>query len=216
MSLTLRAPVTLTLVLANVCAWLIFCAGDTAAEDAINRLGFSPLHLTQSLNQGDFAGVAAEGLRSVSQLFVHSNDFAHVGLNMLVLVLFGIAVERRLGSRKYAALFFLSGVLTCLAYALICPDGRTCLGASAAVFAVMGAFAYLKARERSLLAVLPFGLVALNMKLATNGAILQALGFGPWAHAIGFMLGLLLALLIAPRRVAPAPPTTPALVATAQ
>ncbi len=201
MKRNLLTPVTLTLVAVNVCIWLAFSAvNEQLAEITTSTSGFSPLKLTDSLHHSDYIGIGVEVLRSVSQLFVHEHDYAHVGLNMLVLVLFGFAVERRLGAGKFAALYILSGVFSCMMYCLICPDGRPCFGASASVFGVMGAFAYLLAQERSILAVIPFGLLTLNMMAATNEATLKVVGFGPWAHAIGFIGGLVIALLVAPKR----------------
>lgn len=79
----------------------------------------------------------------VTYIFVHGGLF-HLLLNGLVLFFMGPATERAIGSRQFYLLFFLSGVLGGLGWLLISGYPRAvCIGASGAVFGVIGAFAAL-------------------------------------------------------------------------
>lgn len=75
----------------------------------------------------------------VTYMFLHGG-LAHIGFNMLALFFFGPRVEERIGSQRFATLYFLSGVsgaLVSLAFST-----APIIGASAGVFGVMLAFAH--------------------------------------------------------------------------
>src|SRR5258705_5490494 len=75
----------------------------------------------------------------VTYMFLHGG-LAHIGFNMLALYFFGPRVEERIGSQRFATLYFLSGVsgaLVSLAFST-----APIIGASAGVFGVMLAFAH--------------------------------------------------------------------------
>lgn len=79
----------------------------------------------------------------VTYLFLH-DGFLHIILNGLVLYFIGPTTERSIGTRQFVILFLLSGVLGGVGWALITGSERTfCIGASGAVFGVLGAFAAL-------------------------------------------------------------------------
>lgn len=78
--------------------------------------------------------------------FVHGG-LSHLISNMIGLFFFGIAVERRLGSKEFTLLYLLSGTLCgVLSLAVYLATGMTdvfLMGASGAVFAVLLAYAIL-------------------------------------------------------------------------
>jgi membrane associated rhomboid family serine protease len=76
----------------------------------------------------------------VTYMFLHGG-LMHLLFNMLALYFFGPQVEDRLGSRRFLILYFISGVSGALLSFLFSP-GAPIVGASAAVFGVMLAFAY--------------------------------------------------------------------------
>lgn len=79
----------------------------------------------------------------VTYLFIHGG-LLHIILNGLVLYFIGPTTERSIGTRQFVILFLLSGVLGGLGWALMTGSERTfCIGASGAVFGVLGAFAAL-------------------------------------------------------------------------
>jgi membrane associated rhomboid family serine protease len=75
-------------------------------------------------------------------MFAHGG-ITHLGLNMLALFMFGGVMERVLGWRKFALLYFVSGIGSALLHiALTGISSVPMLGASGAVFAVLAAYAY--------------------------------------------------------------------------
>jgi membrane associated rhomboid family serine protease len=76
----------------------------------------------------------------VTYMFLHGG-LMHIGFNMLALFFFGPRVEERLGSRHFVTLYFVSGIAGAILSMLLAPRAAI-IGASAAVFGVMLAFAY--------------------------------------------------------------------------
>ncbi len=81
-------------------------------------------------------------------MFVHG-DFNHLFSNMIGLLLFGLAVEKAIGSKEFILLYlvtgFLSGLFSLLVY-VITGNNATLLGASGALFGIMLAFAIIYPR----------------------------------------------------------------------
>lgn len=75
----------------------------------------------------------------VTYQFLHQN-LNHLLFNMLALFFIGPEVERGLGTNRFFALYLLSGILGGLGWSILAPFGH-CVGASGAVFGVLGAFA---------------------------------------------------------------------------
>lgn len=76
-------------------------------------------------------------------IFLHAG-LLHLLLNGLVLYFLGPETERTIGTRQFYALFMLSGILGGLGWVLITnAPWASCIGASGAVFGVLGAFAAL-------------------------------------------------------------------------
>lgn len=100
------------------------------------------------------------GLRSgmvwqpFTYMFLHAN-LTHVLMNMMGLFFMGPETERTLGARRFLLLYLLSGVLGGLGFVLL--NSRSfCVGASGAVYGVLGAFAALHPNRRMALLLFPF------------------------------------------------------------
>ncbi|HNX52616.1 MAG TPA: rhomboid family intramembrane serine protease [Pontiellaceae bacterium] len=91
----------------------------------------------------------------ITYQFIH-RGFWHIFWNMLGLYFLGPETERTLGTNRFFALYFLSGVLGGLGWSLLSPDYAVCVGASAAVFGVLGAYAALYPNRELILIFLPF------------------------------------------------------------
>jgi membrane associated rhomboid family serine protease len=76
----------------------------------------------------------------VTYMFLHGG-LMHILFNMLGLFFFGPQVEDRLGPKRFATLYFLSGVTGAVVSFFLAPASPI-IGASAGVFGVMLAFAY--------------------------------------------------------------------------
>lgn len=89
---------------------------------------------------GQAVGVAdGQVYRLLTAAFLHGG-FLHLALNMYALFLFGPPLEAALGRVRFSALYFISAMGgSALSYAFSDP-GRPSLGASGAVFGLLGAF----------------------------------------------------------------------------
>jgi membrane associated rhomboid family serine protease len=80
----------------------------------------------------------------VSYLFMHADEM-HIIFNMISLLIFGLAVEKKLGSNEFLLLYFFCGIfdglLLVFLYPLLGLDSQMVIGASGAIFAVMLAYA---------------------------------------------------------------------------
>jgi membrane associated rhomboid family serine protease len=80
----------------------------------------------------------------VTYMFVHGG-FSHILFNMLALLIFGVHVERQMGSREFLLFYFvtgtLAGIFSFVVYYLTGAYGVILMGASGAIFAVELAYA---------------------------------------------------------------------------
>ncbi len=104
-------------------------------------LGFGSGVSSQSLIDFALAGppVADGGWwRMVTSMFLHGS-IIHLGFNMYALWIFGPAIERRFGPARYLGLYFAAGLWGSAGALILSPNGYT-VGASGAIFGLMGAF----------------------------------------------------------------------------
>lgn len=129
----------------------------------------------------------------VTYMFLHAN-WTHILFNMLGLFFFGPRVEMRLGEKRFLWLYFLSG-LGGAAGSFVFPDVGV-IGASAAVFGVLVAFAMYWPREKVLLFfiipmdawLLVVGYVAVELYMGVTGTEAHIAHF---AHLGGVITGFL-------------------------
>ena len=156
----------------------------------IKRLGYFSTSnaLIGSNAQGDMIG--GQVWRFISFQFLHA-DFTHLLVNMFGLWIFGPLVERYLGGKRYLAFYLLCGIFGALLYLLLNAAGAALsmfgmnslpfllvnnthtplIGASAGVFGVLMAGAYLSPNSTVLLfflipmrlATLCYGLIAFSI-----------------------------------------------------
>ena len=80
-----------------------------------------------------------EYYRFITALFVHGS-ILHIVFNMLILHSLGTALEPRLGTAKFAILYFGAGIGGGIASILVNHPLTFSIGASGAIFGLMGAF----------------------------------------------------------------------------
>jgi membrane associated rhomboid family serine protease len=110
-----------------------------------------------------FGPFVAEGdwWRLITSAFLHAN-LLHLGLNMLVLWIIGPALEDYLGHARYALLYLVSG-LAGAAGALVWSPLAPTVGASGAIWGIMGAAALLEWRRIYVFGGQAMGLVVFNL-----------------------------------------------------
>ncbi len=94
-------------------------------------------------------GQPAQWYRALSAMYVHAGAL-HLLMNMLILTLIGIPFEDRVGTPKWLAIYLFSGLVGAVVDAgfTAASGGRHIgVGASGAIFGVMGAFATLYPRD---------------------------------------------------------------------
>lgn len=145
---------------------------------------------------GPLEGVAeGQWYRLVTSMFLHQEVW-HIAFNMLGLWWLGGPLEAALGRARYLALYLLSGLAgSALTYWLAAPNQGS-LGASGAIFGLLGATAVLMRR-------LNYDMRPVLVLLALN----LLFTFNPWggiawqAHVGGLIAGTLIAIAMvhAPR-----------------
>ena len=133
----------------------------------------------------------------VTYMFLHGGIW-HILLNMLGLFFFGPETERALGTRRFIALYLISGILGGVGWLLLTGNqGGICLGASGAIFGILGAFAALfPDRPVTLLVffILPVTMrartLAIGLGLFTLLAMMSQPGHIAYtAHLVGGLVG---------------------------
>ena len=76
----------------------------------------------------------------ITSIFLHGS-LSHLAFNMFALFMFGLLLERFIGSNKFLAVFFVSGLAASIASSFVYVSS---LGASGAIYGVIGALAAIK------------------------------------------------------------------------
>lgn len=134
-----------------------------------------------------------EWWRLLTPMLVHAPGLFHVAMNMLVLYVYGPNVEQAYGKLEFVAVYVTSGFLGS-AFSYSFGSGRPSVGASGAIFGVVGALAvYLYKRRAS--TVIGQYLQGLIVFLGLNLVISLLLPrIDVFAHLGGFVGGALLGL----------------------
>lgn len=128
--------------------------------------------------------------RIFTPIFLHI-DIIHLFSNMLALLLFGATIENsRIYSKiEYLFIYFLSGLIGNLFSLILLPLDSISLGASGAIFGLIGAvFILFVTEDRSLL------FLALLYVLFFIISSLEP-GINLWAHLFGLLGGILIGLI---------------------
>jgi membrane associated rhomboid family serine protease len=131
----------------------------------------------------------------------------HLLLNMLVLILLGVPFEDRIGSRSFLKIYVISGILGSLITGSISvwnQEGLETinLGASGAVFGIMGGFALLHPRDEIPMLLGPIFMHRVPVLLATLVFVAMETfyvgmgtedGIGHTTHMASFVMGVFVA-----------------------
>lgn len=177
-----RAPITTALVAINVVIYLIGAA-QGGGFNAPNGPLYAKLWLdAPDLHNGGW-------WRLVTTMFLHAS-IVHIGFNMFALWVIGRPIEQYLGTARYVGLYFVSG-LAGSAGALLQTPGIT-LGASGAIFGILGAMVVLEHQITNRLGGQAMGLVAINLVISF---IIPGISWG--GHVGGLVGGVLVMLAYA-------------------
>jgi hypothetical protein len=142
----------------------------------------------------DSSQVLTSPWRLVTAIFLHG-DLTHLFYNILALVLFGLILEQIIGRKRFYVLFFAGGIVASVAAALLYPFS---LGASGAVFAVLGCLAVLRPRMTVWVYFFPMPMAAAAVLwfLIDMVGLIAPSGIANAAHIAGLVFGVLFGLVI--------------------
>jgi membrane associated rhomboid family serine protease len=157
--------VTFALIGINVGVYLLELLLGGQLNGTGNRIYEEGVLVTQAVgSDGQLLGVAeGEWWRLITAAFLHYGVL-HLGLNMLVLWFIGPALEDYLGHGRYLLLYIVSG-LAGSAGALVWSPNALTVGASGAIWGLMGAALILEWRRVYVFGGQALGLVVLNLAL---------------------------------------------------
>ena len=177
--------------------WIMLLLQTDIAIQTLIELGFQPVFL-QSLG--------FELLTLISSMFMHGSPM-HLLMNMLILILLGVPFEDRIGSKSFLRIYLISGFFGSLLTGSISlwngEDIETIhIGASGAVFGIMGAFVLLYPRLEIPMLLGPIFMHRVPVFLSTlvfvametlYVALGTSDGIGHGTHMASFIAGVFLA-----------------------
>ncbi|NJN02182.1 MAG: rhomboid family intramembrane serine protease [Leptolyngbyaceae cyanobacterium SL_1_1] len=207
--------VTYALIGLNIAVFLFEIGlSPQGLELFFDRWAVVPAQLTASFQGAGFSA-GQEWLTLISSQFLHGG-FLHLGGNMLYLWVFGNNIEDRLGKIKFIIFYLGCGVLAALTQWFFEPGSPVpTVGASGAIAGVMGAY-ILKFPKARILTLIPLFVFITTIRIpalfflgfwfvqqalygiASLGAEAQmgTGGVAYWAHAGGFIFGIVLGPLL--------------------
>ena len=167
------------LVIANVIVFVMTDFGPHIQGIVDGRVvSQSVLRLELSLWADNLYGAEPiAALQLLTSMFVHA-DFMHLLGNLIVLLAFALPFEERVGHRTFLVLYLLSGLVGALAQVgTNWGDTMLMMGASGAVFGVIGAFTAMYPRQ-VVVVPLPIGIMFfVRMKVITGAIVFAAMQF---------------------------------------
>jgi len=159
---------TYAIVVANVIVFVIglFYMVELQNGDFISllplELGFKPVFLTENI---------PELYKLFSSMFVHGG-FLHLIGNMIVLFFVGMAFEQRIGMKKFLTIYILTGLVATLSHSIVNIGSEIPLvGASGAIFGIMGAFALSYPNDEVVMPI-PLGIIMIFRRIKVMYAVI--------------------------------------------
>jgi membrane associated rhomboid family serine protease len=174
-----QAPVTTVLIAINVLLYLVGAVQGAGFNDPGGSI-YAKLWLdAPDLHNGGW-------WRLITTAFLHAS-IVHIGFNMFALWVIGRPVEQYLGPLRYVGLYFAAG-LAGSAGALLQTPGVT-VGASGAIFGILGAMIILEWQVTGRLAGNAMALAAINLVISF------AIPGISWGGHVGGLIGGILVML---------------------
>jgi membrane associated rhomboid family serine protease len=170
-----NAPITKALVAINAAIYLITAAQGGGLSNPggqlFNRMALAGGHWCSSFDAYGHClaiqnGVAqGEWWRLATSMFLHAS-ILHIGFNMYVLWVIGRPVEQYLGTARYIGLYLVSGLAGGAGAVVQSPPYVPVVGASGAIFGILGAMLILEWQVTGRLAGQAMTLIVLNLGIS--------------------------------------------------
>jgi membrane associated rhomboid family serine protease len=181
------ALVTKTLIAVNVIVYLITAVQGHGVNSPGGRLFYDMFLYGPAVAHGDW-------WRLITAAFLHASVI-HIGFNMYVLWVIGAPVEQYLGRTRFVGLYFVSGLAGSAGALVLTPLALT-VGASGAIFGILGALLIIEWQTTGRLAGNAMTWIVINLALSfviSNvsigghvggliGGILATLAFANWGR----------------------------------
>ena len=142
-----------TIILAILCLIITIFAWTSDTEQIFDNYGYS----TENFLSGKVYVL-------VTSIFLHSN-LDHLLSNLLVLLIFGFALEEEIGRKKFLILFFAGAFLGDLLSSLIYSSSQISVGASGGIFSIMAAAILIKPIKMEVFVPIPLGIIGIGYLL---------------------------------------------------
>jgi membrane associated rhomboid family serine protease len=176
------ALVTKALIGLNVLVYVITAAQGAGLNNPGGSLFTKWILFGPSVANGDW-------WRLITCTFLHAN-LLHIGFNMYFLWFVGTAVEQALGRGRFLLIYVISG-LAGSAGALLANPTTPTVGASGAIFGILGAALILERQRNYVLGGQAFALIAINLLLSF---VISNISYG--GHIGGLAGGALCTLVL--------------------
>lgn len=140
--------------------------------------------------------LAGQIWRFVTPMFLHGG-LLHIGTNSYFLYLVGPRLEQMFGRARFAAIYLLAGIGGAVVSFALTPEPS--IGASGALFGIIGAWIPLLYRNRKVLAHPERQIRRIVEVIGLNLLIGLLPGIDNWAHLGGLLAGLALGWVASPR-----------------
>ena len=150
-----NAPATMALVAINVFVYIVTVVQGGGLSQPGGKV----------FNEGALVGVAVhdgEWWRLVTAMFLHAS-LIHLGFNMFALYWLGSIVEASLGTWRYLLVYFVTGVAGSAGALVFSGPFAVTVGASGAIFGLLGALLMLQYHSTGSLAGEALTLIVLNL-----------------------------------------------------
>jgi membrane associated rhomboid family serine protease len=192
------APITKALVAINLAVYLITVEQggggfNNPGGQLFNRMALAGSRWCSSFDAFGHCLAVQNGLaqgewyRLATSMFLHGS-ILHIGFNMYVLWVIGAPVEQYLGKARYIGLYFVSG-LAGAAGAVVQAPLTPVVGASGAIFGILGAMLILEWQVTGRLAGQAMTLIVINLGLSF---VIPSVSWG--GHVGGLIGGILITL----------------------
>lgn len=163
---------SVTRVIIGICL-AVFLLDSAGSENLFVQFGVNQIAITEF----------GEYYRLITAMFIHGS-IIHIAFNMLILFQFGSAIEEFIGSVRFTLLYVAAGIGGSVASFLFNDPFAFSVGASGAIFGLMGAYLII-GRRMNYPTNQVLGLLAINIVL---GFVLPNIDW--YGHFGGLVVGL--------------------------
>jgi len=137
----------------------------------------------------------------ITSIFLHA-DISHIFFNMFALFIFGTQLEKIIDEKTYLMIFFVSGIIGNIGYMITAPGSNIPgLGASGAIYGIMGTFAILRPTTIVFIGGMPMPMIfaAFFWTITEFSGLFVPGNIAHGAHLGGLFFGMLYGVLLRSR-----------------